>query len=115
MKHFYCIMASHVSGYLPDPYLKHFALLSESIHILLGDSISNSKLDRANCLSNQFYAQFADLYDAAYSGLNIHNIGCHLVDFVRKWGPLYCWSAFRFEDINGHLVKTAHGMGDVKL
>ena len=106
---------SCLQGYLPDPYLKHFASLSESIHILLGDSISNSELDRAECLSDQFYAQFADLYDAAYSGLNIHNIGCHLVDFVRKWGPLYCWSAFGFEDINGHLVKTAHGTGDVKL
>ena len=50
-----------------------------------------------------------------YSGLNIHNIGCHLVDFVRRWGPLYCWSAFGFEDINGQLVKTTHGTGDVKL
>ena len=104
-----------LQGYLPDPYLEHFAMLSESIHILLGDSISNAELDRAELMLNQFYAQFADLYGNSCSGLNIHNIGCHLVDFVRRWGPLYCWSAFGFEDINGQLVKTTHGTGDVKL
>ena len=104
-----------LQGYLPDPYLEHFATLSESIYILLGDSISNAELDRAELMLNQFYAQFADLYGNSYSGLNIHNIGCHLVDFVRRWGPLYCWSAFGFEDINGQLVKTTHGTGDVKL
>ena len=51
-----------LQGYLPDPYLEHFAMLSESIHILLGDSISNAELDRAEFMLNQFYVQLADLY-----------------------------------------------------
>ena len=104
-----------LTGFLPDVYLEHFAMLSESIYLLLGDSISEEDLSRAKSLCDKFYQQFPLLYGNAFCGINIHNIGDHLVDYVRQWGPLFCWSAFGFEDVNGHMLKMAHGTGDVTM
>lgn len=49
-------------GYLPDKYLQHFAHLAEGIYILLGDSISQALLDRAQDLLTRFYRDFQGLY-----------------------------------------------------
>ena len=37
-------------------------------------------------------------------GLSIHNTGAHLADYVQGWGPLWTWSTFGFEDINGTIM-----------
>ena len=37
-------------------------------------------------------------------GLNIHNTGAHLADYVEGWGPLWTWSTFGFEDITGTIM-----------
>lgn len=108
---FYCIPC--MSGFLPKPYLDHISLLSEGIYLLLGDAICEDDLQRAGELLDLFYSQFADLYGAASSGLNVHNVGSHIVYYVRKWGPLFGWSTFGFEDWNASLLKTIHGTGDV--
>ena len=100
-------------GHLPEKYLSHFALLSESIHLLLKDHISQKDLEDAEEMLKQFYKDFANLYPAGCSGLNVHNIGSHLVDFVRMWGPIYSWSCFGFEDCNAHLLQSVHGTGNV--
>lgn len=41
--------------------------------------------------------------------LNLHNIGEHLSSYVRKLGPLWAWSCFPFEDMNGSLLEQVHG------
>ena len=41
------------------------------------------------------------------------NAGAHLVDYVEGWGPLWAWSTFGFEDMNGTIKKFAHGTGNV--
>lgn len=46
-------------------------------------------------------------------GLNVHNAGAHLVDYVEGWGPLWAWSTFGFEDMNGTLMGFCHGTGNV--
>ena len=102
-----------LNGYLSDIYLEHFACLSEGIHILLRDRISQSALDRAHILLDQFYRDFANLYGEGSCGLNVHNVGSHLVHYVRMWGPLYGWSCFGFEDSNAELLNTVHGTGNV--
>lgn len=102
-----------LKGYLPDIYLEHFACLSEGIHILLRDKISQLDLDRAETLLERFYKDFSQLYGEGSCGLNVHNIGSHLVYYVRLWGPLFCWSCFGFEDSNADLLNAAHGTGNV--
>lgn len=46
-------------------------------------------------------------------GLNVHNAGQHLADYAEGWGPLWAWSTFGFEDMNGTLMDFAHGTGNV--
>lgn len=43
----------------------------------------------------------------------MHNTGAHLVDYVEGWGPLWAWSNFGFEDMNGTILDFAHGTGNV--
>ena len=45
--------------------------------------------------------------------MNVHNAGSHLVDYVEAWGPLWAWSTFGFEDMNGTLMDYCHGTGNV--
>ena len=100
-------------GYLPDKYYHHFVSFSEAIHILLGDHISEEDLQRAEQLLDSFYMHFSEYYGAGSCGLNVHNIGAHLVFYTRLWGPLHCWSCFGFEDNNATILKAVHGTGDV--
>lgn len=103
-----------LTGILNPKYVEHFALLSEGIYILLGDSITEEELIRSENLLCMFYKDFADLYGKGSCGLNVHNIGRHLVMYVRLWGPIFCWSCFGFEDANADVLKSVHGTGDVK-
>lgn len=100
-------------GILPDKYLQHLALLSEGLYILLGDSIKQLNLQRAHNLFDLFLKQFSDLYTEGSCGLNVHNIGSHLVDYVSLLGPLWGWSCFPFEDCNSMITKAVHGTGNI--
>lgn len=53
---------SCLAGYLPNKYLNHFAHLAEGIYILLGYSISQETLARAQDLLMRFYRDFEGLY-----------------------------------------------------
>ena len=68
-----------LSGYLPAKYLQHFAHLSEGIHLLLRDCITEPDLVRAEALLDVFYRDFCKLYGEGGCGLNVHNVGAHLV------------------------------------
>lgn len=108
---FYCVPC--LSGILPNNYLGHIAKLSEAAHTLLGDGISSAALARAEILLDQFYEEFEGLYGSGSCGLNVHNAGFHLVEYVRRWGPMWAWSCFAFEDANAMVLQSVHGTGDV--
>lgn len=100
-------------GYLPDKYLCHFAHLAEGVYILLGDGITPAQIARARDLLQTFYKDFQELYGNGSCGLNVHNTGAHLADYVEGWGPLWAWSTFGFEDMNGTIMDLTHGTGNV--
>ena len=102
-----------IYGIIPERYLQHFCLLSGSIFNLLGDKITPEELASTEAMLDKFYKQMAELYNEGGCGLNIHNIGSHLVYFVKRWGPLWAWSCFAFEDANAAILKAVHGTGDV--
>jgi len=99
-------------GILPEPYLTHFALLVEAAHILLGDNISLEELDMAEKMLDQFYKGFSLLYGESKCGINVHNLA-HYAGVVRNWGPLWGYSCFSFEDLNGDCVDAVHGTRDI--
>ena len=98
---------------MPSEYMNHFSLLVEGIYILLGDNITTEQLDNAENILARYYADFAELYGRNNCTLNLHNIGQHLSLYVRKLGPLWAWSCFAFEDMNGTILESVHGTGKV--
>ena len=40
--------------------------------------------------------------------MNIHLL-CHMCECVANWGPLWCYSCFPFESVNGRLKTHYHG------
>jgi len=97
---------------LPERYLQHFASLVEGVYILLGDNITPPLLDLARDMLSNFYKNHQVLYGDANCSLNVHNVGAHLVTYVQAWGPLWAWSCFPFEDLNGALLDCVHGTGN---
>uniref|UniRef100_A0A7M5V8K1 Uncharacterized protein n=1 Tax=Clytia hemisphaerica TaxID=252671 RepID=A0A7M5V8K1_9CNID len=93
---------------LPEIYWNHFALLVEATHILLADKISKDDLSWAESCLDLFYKYFEELYAKTKCGLNVHNCS-HLCQSVRNWGPLWAWSCFGFESLNGRIIKQVHG------
>ena len=96
------------------------------IAILLGANISNSDLERAHHLLCDFYNALPELYnsdcihyswiyhqsvipsiflDPLLTTMNIHMLR-HLTFHVQNFGPLWAFSCFGFESLNGDIKKT---------
>lgn len=95
--------------------MQHLGLLVEGSYLLLSDKITEHDLQRADQVLSEFYREFGNLYVTNNSTLNLHNVGCHLTTYVRKFEPLWAWSCFQFEDMNGSILDSVHGTGDVCL
>lgn len=104
-----------LQGILPEKYLNHFAHLVEGIYLLLGTAISEADLQQAEHHLQIFYTDLPDLYGREHCGLNVHNVGAHFTWYVRLWGPLWAWSCFPYEDMNGHILNVVHGTGNVTV
>ena len=94
--------------YLPAEYAHHYSLLVYTVHILLGSSILPHDLTIANELLLCFYQHMPELYEDTSCLINVHNL-IHLAPLVKQWGPLWVYSCFGFESMNGHLKKMFHG------
>ncbi|XP_064462210.1 uncharacterized protein LOC135372623 [Ornithodoros turicata] len=97
-----------LSGILPELYHQHFLLLVGSMHMLLSEAVAQQELDLAEVLLSCFVSATSDLYSKQYLTFNVHQL-THLVQSVRRWGPLWATSAFLFEDRNGALLRIAKG------
>ncbi|XP_040073852.1 uncharacterized protein LOC120846228 [Ixodes scapularis] len=103
-----------LKGCLPERYLKHFALLSNGIYILLKNSISRSGVNEADILLTQFVCGVQELYGSHAMTFNVHVLS-HMAKSVKEWGPLWAHSAFPFESGNGFLLKLSKGTRKVPL
>ena len=93
---------------LPPEYVHHLSLLVTSLHLLLSDSLSISDLDMVHNMLSTFYKMAGELYSPNIYTANTHSLQ-HLVPLVRLWGPLWCYSMFGFENLNGYLGSMFHG------
>lgn len=93
---------------LPADYVYHLSLLVSALHILLGDMIPLNDAKEAHKLLLLFYELFPDLYSPEMCTANMHSL-IHVTQFVLNWGPLWSYSCFGFESMNGHLRKGCHG------
>ncbi|KAH3755223.1 hypothetical protein DPMN_189913 [Dreissena polymorpha] len=102
-----------LQGILPPQYMENLCYLVEGVFKLLGENLENEVIDEAELSLTKFQITFENMYGVEHCGLNIHNIGFHIANYARLHGPLWGWSCFSFEDMNGTLLKSAHGTGNV--
>lgn len=76
--------------------------------ILLGDMILIDDVKKAHKLLKLFFKLVPQLYYPEMCAANMHSL-IHLKQFVINWGPLWGYSCFGFESMNGHLRKSCHG------
>ena len=95
-------------GVLPSIYFDHHILLVEAIHSLNSQSISPEAIDKCEFILQYYCALFAKYYGANTMGINVHSI-LHLTDVVRDLGPLFVYSCFPYESLNGDLKSLFHG------
>ena len=103
-----------LKSHLPKEFYRHWAILVESITILLGDSIKFDDLNKCEKLLVQFVLEFEHLYGLCNVSFNVH-LCLHLTSSVLYWGPLWCHSAFVFESFNGVLLEMIRGTQAVPL
>lgn len=103
-----------MSGHLPDVYLQHFTLLVMGIFKLLKRTVTEADIHEADVLLRLFVNDFGRLYGERELVSNVHQL-LHLALCVRRYGPLHCFSAFIYEDLNGLIAKRTHGTNHVDV
>lgn len=113
-------------------YLRHWGLLVGALHIVSSDAISIAELDTAEKLLLEFYNKFPELYSMSIQdnrilfiyiiyaqwlgeercSMNVHILS-HLVECVKNWGPISCYSCFAFETRNSDIKRLFHGSKDM--
>ncbi|XP_034241780.1 uncharacterized protein LOC117645631 [Thrips palmi] len=94
---------------LMDPqYYEHHCMLVSGLFLLSQDSVSNDDKRRASELLRTYVERFQDLYGLRWLSLNVHLL-LHLHECVEDLGPLWVFSCFPWEDLNGKLIKLVHG------
>jgi hypothetical protein len=98
----------HLSDFLPKKYFDHWCLLAFAVYSLLSKHITKDALIFCDLALHKFVTQVEELYGKQHVSYNVHLL-THLTTSVERWGPLWCNSAFLFEDANGKLLTFFHG------
>lgn len=93
---------------LPSRYYDHFQLLVESIEKLLGPCLTEENIIESEGLLQQFVKDCEQLYGINEMKFNVHLL-LHIASCARNFGPLWAFSLFCFEDMNGVLKKYIKG------
>lgn len=103
-----------LDGILKSTYLEHFSLFSHAIFLFSKSSISPAECEFKTAESNlkQFHLEFSKLCGNNNLVYNTHLL-THIPDCVRKFGPLWAFYNFPFEDFNGVLKNYVCGTTDV--
>lgn len=83
-------------------FLEHYELLVSGMYILCQQFISIEMLMNASRALKQFVSRFVILHGIRYMTCNLHSF-LHFVDIVKDLRPMWVYSCFRFEDLNGKL------------
>lgn len=95
-------------NYLPDKYFQHWMLIVIALYTLLQERITIIDLQQADELIKLFREGIPTLYSDRDLTYNAHQLA-HLVQSVKRWGPLWATSAFPFENYNGFIANCVHG------
>lgn len=114
-----------VKKYFDDPKIyHHFLLYFCAITICMRRDQCAENLDIAETMLLDFLTKFKKIYGVEHFSSNLHNL-CHLVDDVRRFGPLDTFSTYPFESKlflikkllrsgNTPLTQVAHRMSELQ-
>jgi hypothetical protein len=97
-----------LKGVLADLYYVHFLLLSAAIYLLTRETVGEEEITTASEYLEDFCTEAEFLYGPTFCTMNVHLLR-HLPAVARRWGPLWGFSCFWFESLNGELKKFIHG------
>lgn len=97
-----------LEGIMRFDYLEHFLRFVTAVSLLSSDLITQNMIDTARDLLHRFVQEFQVLYGAQFCSINIHQL-LHLPDCVLNLGPLWAYTCYEYEDLNGQLLKLIHG------
>ncbi|XP_011686450.1 PREDICTED: uncharacterized protein LOC105449147 [Wasmannia auropunctata] len=95
-------------GVMNQEYFDHHLQLLSAVYLLSRDSISFDQIEVARNHLRSYISKFADFYGVRNMSMNVHQL-LHLPDVVLDLGPLWVYSCFFLEDLNGKLSKLIHG------
>lgn len=95
-------------GYIPEPNYKNWMKFVEMMHCMLAATISAEVLGLLKTGMRKFFEEYEGLYGIESMSYNAHLL-IHLVDCVSEWGPLWGYSLYPFESMNGKLGKFVSG------
>ncbi|XP_039439443.1 uncharacterized protein LOC120420472 isoform X2 [Culex pipiens pallens] len=93
---------------LPQKFYDHFCTLSTTIKTMLCGPLNSQVIGECEAQLSQFVKQFEMFYGEQHMNYNVHLL-LHLSNCVRNFGPLWAFSLFNFEDLNGVLKKFVKG------
>lgn len=99
---------------MKETQLLHLLLLPNAIRLLLGNNITEKDLIAAYEKLYRFVWFFEDFYNPEYLSLNVHNL-LHLVETVRRHGPLWAYSCFHFEAFNATILAFIQGTNNCQF
>lgn len=97
-----------LKGRIPKPHYDHWMKFVEMLHYLLGPCVSIENIINMQKEMMKFLVEYKDFYGEEYMTYNAHLL-LHLVDSVKNWGPLWGYSLFPFESMNGTLGRFVNG------
>ncbi|XP_058828764.1 uncharacterized protein LOC131688491 [Topomyia yanbarensis] len=96
---------------LPMKYYDHYCILIANVRTLLCNLLNDSVIQQCEINFQKFVQEFEILYGLEHMTYNVHLL-LHLANCTRNFGPLWAFSLFIFEDINGLLKRYIKGPKD---
>jgi hypothetical protein len=90
--------------YLPKAFYDHFLCLHVAVKLLSCVEWCVNDNEQAKCFLRRFVRQSERLYTMNFLSYNVHAL-LHVADDVLRFGPLYSYSAYRFENHYGLMKK----------
>lgn len=86
-----------LKDFVTTEFYNHFMLLVTAVRWLSAPGTYLDNLDAAQVLIERFVQEYPDIYYPTEVVYNIHGL-LHITEDVRKFGPLYSYSAYKFEN-----------------
>ncbi|XP_011696440.1 PREDICTED: uncharacterized protein LOC105455077 isoform X2 [Wasmannia auropunctata] len=93
-----------LEGLMPKKYVKHWLLFVYSMHVFLSMRMRSNEFIMATLTLRKFVFDIEKLYDKTFMNYNVHMM-LHIPEAVKKFGVLWAWSTFPFENFN-HTIQS---------